>query len=169
MNNDFLNLKDQQVLYEIKDYLANIAVESAVIEASEHLPLNMLMAVTPEQVSVNIMYVPLPEDHFTEIRLLQLHSLIIANTEVDKRTDLLVLLNELNNQSPFGTFAINEKGELGFKYIYPVSRFEMPKEEPFQETFSLYQNCLMGFRKVIMHVNAGELSLQDALKDVLAS
>jgi hypothetical protein len=169
MNNDFLNLKDQQVLYEIKDYLANIAVESAVVEASEHLPLNMLMAVTPEQVSVNIMYVPLPEDHFTEIRLLQLHSLITATVAEDKKSDLLILLNELNNQSPFGTFAISEKGELGFKYIYPVSRFEMPKEEPFQETFSLYQNCLMGFRNVILHVNNGELSLQDALKDVLVS
>lgn len=168
MNNDFLNLKDQQVLYEIKDYLEKISVQSTVVEASEHLPLNMLLAVSPEQVSVNIMYVPLPEDHFTEIRLLQLHSLIIANTDLNKRNDLLVLLNELNNQSPFGTFAINEKGELGFKYIYPVSRFEMPKEEPFQETFSLYLNCLMGFRKVIIHVNNGELSLQDALKDVLA-
>ena len=169
MNNDFLNLKDQQVLYEIKDYLEKISVQSTVVEASEHLPLNMLLAVTQEQVSVNIMYVPLPEDHFTEIRLLQLHAMITATTAADKKNDLLVLLNELNNQSPFGTFAINEKGELGFKYIYPVSRFEMPKEEPFQETFSLYLNCLMGFRKVIIHVNNGELSLRDALKDVLAS
>ncbi|MES2373013.1 MAG: hypothetical protein V4557_10580 [Bacteroidota bacterium] len=168
MNNDFLNLKDQQVLYEIKEYLENISVQSTVVEASDHLPLNMLLAVTQEEVSVNIMYVPLPEDHFTEIRLLQLHSLIIVNTEAAKKNDLLVLLNELNNQSPFGTFAINEKGELGFKYIYPVSRFEMPKEEPFQETFSLYQNCLIGFRNVIIHVNSGELSLEDALKDVLA-
>jgi hypothetical protein len=169
MNNDFLNLKDQQVLYEIKDFLENISVQSTVVEASEHLPLNMLMAVTQEQVSVNIMYVPLPEDHFTEIRLLQLHSLITANVVADKKNDLLVLLNELNNQSPFGTFAINEKGELGFKYIYPVSRFEMPKEEPFQETFSLYLNCLVGLRNVIILVNSGALSLQDALKDVMVS
>jgi hypothetical protein len=168
MNNDFLNLKDQQVLYEIKDYLEKMEVESAVLESSEHLPVNILVAVTREQVSVNIMYVPLPEDHFSEIRLLQLYSLLIATIEPNRRNDLLILLNELNNQSPFGTFAINEKGELGFKYIYPVSRFEIPKEEPFQETFDLYLNCLMGFRNVVLHVNQGDLSLQDALKDLLA-
>ena len=168
MNDDFLNLKDQQVLYEIKDYLTNIGVESAVLESSEQLPVNILVAVTQEQVSVNIMYVPLPEDHFNEIRLLQLYSLVVTNVDAARKKDLLELVNELNNQSPFGSFAINEKGELGFKYIYPVSRFEMPKEEPFQETFDLYLNCLMGFRNVVIHVNNGELPLQDALKDVMA-
>lgn len=169
MNHDFLNLKDQQVLYAIREFLQNISVDSIVVESSEHIPLNKLMAVSPEQVSVSIMYMPLPEDHFTEIRLLQLYSLILADSAADKRADLLSLLNELNNQSPLGTFSINEKNELGFTYIYPVSRFEIPEEEPFQEVFSLYMNCLAGFRNVIMHVNAGDLSLKDALKDVMIS
>ena len=58
MNNDFLNLKDQQVLYELKDYLAKIPVPSTLIESSEELPYNLLIAVSSDQVPVNIMYVP---------------------------------------------------------------------------------------------------------------
>ncbi|MES2004826.1 MAG: hypothetical protein V4450_09920 [Bacteroidota bacterium] len=169
MNNDFLNLKDQQVLYQIKEYLEKIEVDSTVLEASEQLPMNILVAVTRELVTVNIMYVPLPEDHFTEIRLLQQYTLIVEKVAADRKDDLLVLLNELNAQSPLGSFSINEKNELGFKHIYPVSRFDIVAEDPFLEIFSLYLNCLMGFRNVIIHVNNGELSLPDAMKDVMAS
>lgn len=169
MNQEFLHLKDQQVLYQIRDFLEKIEVDATVMEASEQLPVNILVAVTRELVSINIMYVPLPEDHFTEIRLLQQYSLIIDKVSPEKKADLTVLLNELNNQSPLGSFSINEKGELGFKHIYPVSRFDMLKEAAFLEVFSLYLNCLMGFRNVLLHVNSGELTLGDALKDIMAA
>jgi hypothetical protein len=89
------------------------------------------------------------------------------NAEAGRKQELVILLNELNNQSPMGTFVLSAKGELGFKYIFPVSRFEMPQEDSFQETFSLYLNCLMGLRNVVLHVNSGELSIQDALKDIM--
>lgn len=167
MKDDFLNIKEQQVLYEIKEYLGRMSVDANVVESSAELPMNMILAMTADQVSVNIMYVPLPEDHFTEIRLLQFYSLITMNAEAGRKQELVVLLNELNNQSPMGTFVLSGKGELGFKYIFPVSRFEMPQEDSFQETFSLYLNCLMGLRNVVLHVNSGELSIHDALKDIL--
>lgn len=166
MKDDFLNIKEQTILYEIKEYLARISVSATIAEMSDALPVNMLLATTEDNVPVNIMYVPLPEDHFTEIRLLQLYSTVVFINE-DKKEELSVLLNELNNQSPMGTFSINEKGELGFKYIFPVSRFEVPGEEAFQEIFTLYVNCLTGLRNVAIHVNSGELSLGDALKDIL--
>ncbi len=168
MNDNFLNIKDQQVLYQIKEFLETISVDSTVIESSAQLPINILLAVTPELVTVNIMYVPLPEDHFTEIRLLQHYTLVVEKVIEERKTDLFRLLNEMNNQSPLGSFGVNDKGELGFKYIYPVSRFDMLKEDPFLETFSLYLNCLMGFRKTIINVNNGTLPVEDALKDVMA-
>lgn len=168
MNDDFLNIKDQQVFYMLKEYLEKADVQASVIESSAEIPVNLLIALTREEVSVNIMYVPLPEDHFTEIRLLQFYTTISMNSDPGKRPDLVVLLNELNNQSPIGAFVLNAKGELGFKYIFPVSRFELPQEDGFIETFSLYLNCLTGLRNVILHVNNGDLSLSDALRDVMA-
>lgn len=164
MNQEFLNLKDQEILYSIRDYLAKISVEATVMEASENMPYNLLIASTKERVPINIMYVPLPEDHFATIRLLQHYSLITARVNAERKSDLLSLLNEINNQSPLGSFAINEQGELGFKYIYPVPRFGMLNEESFMEVFSLYLNCLLSFRSKITQVNNGTLSPGDALK-----
>lgn len=164
MNNDFLNLKDQQVLYELKDYLAKIPVPSTLMEATEDLPFNILVAVTSEQVSVNIMYVPLPEDHFHEIRLFQLYSLLVQAVPARQKNDLLDLLNEMNDRCPVGTFFLNEQAELGFKYIFPAARFEIPKEGPFIEIFTLYLNSLMSFRDIIIQVSNGTLLLSDAFK-----
>lgn len=163
MNNDFLNLKDQQVLYELKDYLAKIPVPSTLIESSEELPYNLLIAVSSDQVPVNIMYVPLPEDHFSEIRLFQFYSLLVQKVPSDHKNDLLILLNELNDRCPIGSFFMNEKAELGFKYIFPVPRFEIPKENQFIEIFTLYLNSLMSFRDIINQFIIGSLSLKDVL------
>jgi len=166
MNNEFLNLKDQQVLYELKDYLEKIQVATTIIEASNDLPYNLLIAVTSEQVSVNIMYVPLPEDHFNEIRLIQLYSLLVQNVDSAIKIDSLILLNELNDRCPTGSFFMNENSELGFKYIFPVSRFEIPNEQQFIETFTLYLNSLMSFRDLIIRTLNGKIMLKDALAEL---
>jgi hypothetical protein len=163
MNNEFFNLKDQQVLYEIKDYLAKISVPSTLFEATIDLPFNLLIAVTSEQVSVNIMYVPLPEDHFKEIRLFQFYSLLAQNVPFDLKNDLLILLNELNDRCPIGCFFTNEKQELGFKYIFPVPRFEITKEHQFTEVFTLYLNSLMSFRDIINQFINRSLTLKNVL------
>jgi hypothetical protein len=166
MNNDFINLKDQQVLYDLRDYLAKISIPATLIEATEKLPFNILIAVTSEQVSVNIIYVPLPEDHFNDIRLMQFYSMLIQQVPSGRKSDLLTLVNELNNRCPIGSFFINEKTELGFKYIFPLARFDMPKEGSLIEIFTLYLNSLMSFRDTIIKVSDGTLSLKDALKEL---
>ena len=164
MNEEFVNLKDQQVLYEIKDYLENVQIASTLLEASEEIPFNILVAVTGEQASVNIMYVPIPEDHFEDIRLIQLYALIIRTIDESRKNDLLMLLNELNNRCAVGTFFINEQLELGFKYIFPINRFELPKESSFIQTFTLYLNSLLSLIDLTVQVNNGSLALEEALK-----
>ena len=163
MKNEFFNLKDQQVLYELKDYLAKIPVPSTLFEASNDLPFNLLIAVTSEQVSVNIMYVPLPEDHFREIRLFQFYSLLVQEVPSEVKNDLLILINELNDRCPIGCFFTNEKQELGFKYIFPVPRFEIPKEHQFIEIFTLYLNSLMSFIDLINQFINRSLTLKNVL------
>lgn len=168
MNKEFVNLKDQQVLYEIKDYLEKIQIASTLLEASEEIPFNILVAITGEQASVNIMYVPIPEDHFEDIRLIQLYSLIVPIITSDKRNDLLILLNDMNNRCAVGTFFINEQSELGFKYIFPTNRFEIPKENNFIETFTLFINSMLSLIDLIIQVNNGSLAIDDALKQLNA-
>ena len=166
MNNDFLNLKDQQVLHEIKDYLVKIPMASTIMEASADFPYNMLIAVNSEQASVNIMYVPLPEDHFNDIRLFQFYSLVLQKVQSERNSDFLILLNELNDRCAVGSFYMNENSELGFKYIFPIPRFGIPKENQFIEIFNLYHNTLMNFRTLIIQTNSGILSLKDAFAEL---
>ncbi len=168
MNDEFVNLKDQQVLYEIKDYLENISVAGSVLESSKDLEFNILMAVTADQISINVMFVPAPEDQFEEIRLLQFHSLLTANVSSANKGDILALLNELNNLNPFGSFSINETGEISYRYIFPVTRFDIPKETTIQEIFTLYHNALTKFKRTILEVNDGRLSVKEALIQVHA-
>lgn len=164
MNQEFVNLKDQQVLFELKNYLEQINVASSFLESSVDLPYNILVAVTQAQASINIMYVPIPEDHFEEIRLLQLYSLVITNTIAERKKDLLILINELNNRCAIGSFFINERSEFGFKYIYPISRFDIPQKSSFIDIFYLFLNSLMNFRELIIETNNGTISVVDALK-----
>lgn len=166
MNDEFVNLKDQQVLYEIKDYLERISVAGTVLESSKDLEFNILMAVTADQIPVNIMYVPAPEDQFEEIRLLQFHSLLTANVSPVNKNDILILLNELNNLNPFGSFSINDGGQLSYKYIFPVTRFDIPKETTIQEIFTLYHSALTKFKPALLGLNDGKLSLEEAITQV---
>lgn len=168
MNDEFVNLKDQQVLYEIKDYLERISVTGTILESSKDLEFNILMAVTADHAAINIMYVPAPEDQFEEIRLLQFHSLLTANVSPAKKSEILSLLNELNDLNPFGSFSINGEGQLSYRYIFPVARFDVPKETTIQELFTLYHSALVKFKKALLGVNDGKLSLKDAIMQVRA-
>ncbi len=169
MNEEFINLKDQEILYTIQEYLKGISIASTLLEKSADMAHNILVAVSADQTSINIMYVPLPEDHFTDIRLLQLFSLLVAAVKEERKKELSTLLNELNSRSPIGSFSINERRELGFKYIFPVSRFGIPGKGAFLDIFSLYADCLEGFAKLVTDMNAGLISLQAALDELTAS
>ena len=163
MNNDFISLKDQLALAQIKAYLKDLPLSAEVLEASELIPYNLLLIIDPINGSSNLMYVPLPEDHFQEIRLMQLYSLIITTIIPERKTDLFYLINEINAQLPIGTISVNKMAELGFKYVFPVSRFKLPDEENFIELFNLFHDCMVNFKDLLNSLNNGTIGLADAM------
>lgn len=164
MNQEFINLKDQQVLTEIKEYLEKMSIAGTLLESGPEMPHNVLIAITSEQLSVNIMYVPLPEDQFEESRLLQFYSMVHSNISHERLGDFMSLLNEVNNQCPLGSFTINEKSELSYKFIFPIDRFEIPKEFFIQEIFNLYINTLKNFYQALLDLNNGSLGLTEVIQ-----
>jgi hypothetical protein len=166
MNDEFVNLKDQQVLYEIKDYLEKLSVAGTVLESSKEIEFNILLVIAADQAAINIMYVPAPEDQFEEIRLLQFHSMITANIAADMRSSIFNLLNELNNLTPLGSFSINAEDQLSYKYIFPVSRFDIPKESTIREMFTLYHSALTRFKPILLGLNEGKLTTMDAISQI---
>ena len=163
MNDNFINLKDQLALAQIKAYLKNQPISAEVLEASDLIPYNLLLITDPLNGSSNLMYVPLPEDHFQEIRLMQLYSLIIPVINPERKTDLFYLINEINAQLPIGSISVNKMAELGIKFIFPVSRFHLPEEDNFIEIFNLFQDCLVNFRDILTGLNEGTIGLADAM------
>lgn len=163
MNDNFINLKDQLALAQIKACFKDLPLSAEVLEASDLIPVNLLLITDPVNGSSNLMYVPLPEDHFQEIRLMQLYSLIVPSIKPEKKTDLFYLINEINAQLPIGSISVNKMAELGFKYIFPVSRFDLPEKENFIEIFNLFQDCLVSFREQLIGLNEGNISLSDAM------
>lgn len=163
MNDNFINLKDQLALAQVKGYLKNLPLSAEVLEASDLMPYNIMLITDPLKGSSNLMYVPLPEDHFQEIRLMQLYSLIIPAINPERKTDLFYLINEINALLPIGSISVNKMAELGFKYIFPVSRFNLPEEETFIEIFNLFQDSLVNFRDLLSRLNEGSIGLADAM------
>jgi len=164
MNKELLNLKDQQLLNELKGYLEQIDVASTILESSVEIPHNILVAITTKQDSVNIMYVPIAENQFEDIRLFQLYSLVINKIVTERKEDLLLLVNELNNRCAIGSFFINELSEFGFKYVYPISRVDTPSKSSFVDIFSVFLNSMMSFKELIIETNNGTISIADAIK-----
>jgi hypothetical protein len=94
---------------------------------------------------------------------MQLYSLIIPSINPEKKEDLFYLINEINAKLPIGSISVNKMAELGFKFIFPVPRFEIPKEHQFIEIFTLYRNSLICFKDIINQFTNGSLSLKQVL------
>lgn len=166
MNNEFINARDQLFLQHVKDYLLSQSISGSVLEASAEIPQNLYLGELPEYGTVNIMYIPLPEDHYEDTRLLQFYAPVLEQIDVTKKSDLLNLLNEVNLNCPVGAFSINGKNEIGFKYVFPVNRFDIMEQEPFLDIFNLYLDCLTSMRGAIADLNTGKVALKDALANL---
>jgi hypothetical protein len=163
MNNEFINARDQLFLEQVKEYFLSQSINGSVLQAGTEIPHNIYLGQLPDYGTVNVMYIPLQEDHFDDIRLLQFYAPVISEADPSKRSDLLVLLNEANFTCPLGSFSINDKNEIGFKYVFPVNRFEIMEEQPFLEIFNVYLDCLTSVRDAIMNLNGGNISVKEAI------
>ncbi len=167
MNNEFINARDQLFFERIKEYLLSQSINGSVLEAGPDIPHNIYLGELPEHGTVNIMYIPLAEDHFEDIRLLQFYAPVVSQIDLAKGSDLLTLLNEANFICPVGAFSISGKNEIGFKYVFPVNRFDIIEEQTFLNIFNLYLECLISMRDVITNTNEGKISLKDALTELM--
>ena len=166
MNNEFFNLKDQLAFSQLAKYLEAEDIEARVLEASDIVANNAVLVTLPDGSAMNVMYVPLAEDHYEDIRLMQFYAMVIDSPEASKRGDLLALLNDINGISPLGTFAISAKNELGCRHIFPVPRFGAPPESLFLDLFFLFLHCFESFGPVIRRVANGETELAEALHEI---
>lgn len=168
MNNEFFKVKDQLALEQIKKYITGMTATCEVIEPSELSEQPFLLATLPEGTgSFNVMYIPLPEDHFEAVRLLQVYASVVSDVNKDNLAALYQVLNGINEMCPIGTFTLNAKDEIGFRYVFPVDRFDLPDEGKFLDVFTMYLNFLETFRTTLVGVNFGVLTPAAALHQLM--
>lgn len=160
MNKEFINIKEQILLEQIKEILKENSINSNLIESSLFNPYNVLVT-TIDDLNFNIMFLPVEEDFFQHIRLLQ-HYTIILN-EIPKEIELNKLINAFNNQIPLGFFYITDENELCFKYVISIPRFDPVNANQYGEMFMIMQQSVVELKNKFLQFISGHLSFEQVV------
>ncbi len=161
MTKDFINIKEQILLNQIKDILNEHSIESNLIESSVYMPFNVLVT-TIDEINFNIMYLPVEEDLFRTIRLLQHYATIIEKIPNDKELGINELIKAHNKQIPLGFFYITDENELSFKYVIPIPRFDPLNADQYGEMFMVLQQSVVQIKNKFLQFISGDLSYEQA-------
>ena len=149
MNKEFINIKEQILLEQIKEILKENSINSNLIESSLFNPYNVLVT-TIDDLNFNIMFLPVEEDFFQHIRLLQ-HYTIILN-EIPKEIELNKLINAFNNQNA-----------LCFKYVISIPRFDPVNANQYGEMFMIMQQSVVELKNKFLQFISGHLSFEQVV------
>lgn len=162
MNKDFINIKEQIILNQIKDILEDNSITSTLIESSSYIPYNVLVT-TIDEINFNIMYLPVEEDLFRSIRLLQHYATIVEDIPKEFESEINELIKAHNKQIPLGFFYVTDENELSFKYVISIPRFDPVNADQYGEMFMVLQQSVIQIKNKFLQFISGELSYEQAL------
>jgi hypothetical protein len=162
MNKEFINIKEQILLNQIKDILNENSINSTLIESSLYIPYNVLVA-TIDETNFNIMYLPIEEDYFRNIRLLQHYAILVENIPKELKIEISELINAHNNQIPLGFFYVTDENELSFKYVITIPRFDPINPDQYGEMFMILQQSVNQIKNKFLQFINGKLTFNQAI------
>jgi hypothetical protein len=162
MNKDFINIKEQIILNQIKDILEDNSITSTLIESSSYIPYNVLVS-TIDEINFNTMYLPVEEDLFRSIRLLQHYATILEEIPKELEIEINDLIKAHNKQIPLGFFYVTDENELSFKYVISIPRFDPINADQYGEMFMVLQQSVIQIKNKFLQFISGELTFEQAL------
>jgi hypothetical protein len=162
MNKDFINIKEQIILNQIKDILEDNSITSTLIESSSYIPYNVLVS-TIDEINFNTMYLPVEEDLFRSIRLLQHYATILEEIPKELEIEINDLIKAHNKQIPLGFFYVTDENELSFKYVISIPRFDPINADQYCEMFMVLQQSVIQIKNKFLQFISGELSFEQAI------
>jgi hypothetical protein len=162
MNKDFINIKEQILLNQIKDILEDNSITSTLIESSSYIPYNVLVT-TIDEINFNTMYLPVEEDLFRSIRLLQHYATILEEIPKELEIEINDLIKAHNKQIPLGFFYVTDENELSFKYVISIPRFDPINADQYGEMFMVLQQSVIQIKNKFLQFISGELTFEQAL------
>jgi hypothetical protein len=111
----------------LEQILKEAEVPTTLLERSEELPLNVLMAgITKDERGrdrfVHFSFLPLDDEtDIQAVELLQIYHTFPFRLAGGRRAAVAELLLEANTRLPIGHFGLNENEELHYRYVYALS------------------------------------------------
>jgi hypothetical protein len=165
MNQEFIDTKELVELEQFKSFSDKIGLSSVVTPKSETNPVSLLGIKLNGDLNLHLIFVPLPIDKFSQVSLIQFHSLIKEKVNVTD-SSLLTLLNRVNEKTPLGLFLLNEDNELVYKYILAKVKPELLSEDFFIELMAIIVPVLEEHVKIFENLFNGKHTLEEALRSL---
>lgn len=121
-------------LISIQNIINETGLKTAMLEKSELVRLSTLgIEIDTDESnrarSIFLSFIPLPEDVFDNIKLLQFHTEMPFHGLKKSKAELEALFNFININSPIGTFGLNDDYKISLRYIHTLNKFDSLSEK----------------------------------------
>ncbi len=164
-------MTDLERIKELKEWVSQLEIECEVLEKSQSIPLDMLLADLGDDKAddnfLQFIFLPLDEEDVSFTKLLQLYSVLEHKANDENLGELLVIINEINNMTMLGGFGINSNQEVFFRHVYAMPSI-IDSEISFQEMVSLSIVTIKMFEDLLNDLASETINIEEAL-DQLAN
>lgn len=132
-----MNKQDELImdldLLSIQNILNDAGLKTTLLEKSDLIRLSTLgVEIDPDESnrkrSIYMSFIPLPEEVFENIKLLQFHTEMPFHGLKNSQTGLEALFNFINVNSPIGTFGLNDDYKISVRYVHSMNKFQSLSE-----------------------------------------
>lgn len=132
MNNQDEIMMDLDLL-SIQNILNETGLKTTLLEKSDLIRLSTLgVEIDPDESnrkrSIYMSFIPLPEEVFDNIKLLQFHTEMPFHGLKESQAGLEALFNFINVNSPIGSFGLNDDYKISVRYVHSMDKFQSLSE-----------------------------------------
>ena len=153
---------------QMKTVFEELKVRVSLMERSEHLPLSSLLVETGKKGNegLSLSFIPLGNADFKHSTLLQFYSVISTPWKAENKDLLERLLPHLNSHVALGSYNFQENGEVFYRYLHVLSKYEPVDKEVIKEIFTLILFSINRNGLLLKRVLSGRKSLEKAIAEL---
>ncbi|MCH2233055.1 MAG: hypothetical protein MK078_02295 [Crocinitomicaceae bacterium] len=159
-------MTDQERLEELRTWLGAIDVNSEVLEKSEAIPLDVLLADLSDDADnermLQFAFLPISSEDLSFTKLLQAYMVLNHRATDENLGEILYLIKEANSKSILGHFGIGPDNEIYYRYVHSMSTV-LNDEVGFQEMFSMIFVSIKMFESLLNDLASGKVDLEASL------
>ncbi|MBO9607449.1 MAG: hypothetical protein J7639_15915 [Paenibacillaceae bacterium] len=150
MASDFEQASHLAQLGQLEAILQEAGITTNLLEASDSLPLPVLLAGVPHDDKgreryIHFSFLPLDDTSIDAIQLVQLYAKLPFAYDETERDAAAATVAEINTRVPIGHFGLEEEGGLHYRYVYCMSAARSFDRDVMLELVSLFVTMFGAF------------------------